>query len=569
MKVHSKRVEGAVTVKAKPAAKARPSPPLPRRARKKAAAVASKAATVKASHAAKAAARGQACSRNQSQTGPHRPPVRPARPKAPVTPHETHGRRRCSPAASSASVSTAAPAAPAGVPAPAARAARVAFVAVDRSVHAPSGRLHGCQIQLCTDQVQQHHLRAAATGGRQERPQARQQLEDQDAEQMTDAEVIAMPDSEYMNEKQMAFFRLKLIGLKQGILENAGETTEHLREDTVVVPDPADRATIEEEHALELRTRDRERKLLKKIEQSIVRIDAGDYGYCDETGEPIGVGRLLAGPTATSRSRRSSGASSNRRCSATSRHKALVATHAPRKNTEAPFFEGREVRRNPLKDWAELDAADTAAPETGYSREMLKEMIERRQRNDFVRRREFDMLRKMRRREAAGERDAAAPVSVDSTSGQERRPCPHAQEDRRDRRADVAGSGGRPSMARHRAAAQSAVVLRCRRTFRSNSRWRPRRTTGPKRSRWNETWKRPSRWDWSPRPIRWRRSSFRSPPNLPRRSSLQPLCRQTGRSLPPLFPLFPLLPPFLPWHRLRPTRPQPLRSRSRDPHSRQ
>jgi len=74
--------------------------------------------------------------------------------------------------------------------------------------------------------------------------------------------------------------------------------------------------------------------------------------------------------------------------------------------------------RNPLKDWSELDdAADTAAPETGYSREMLKEMIERRQRNDFVRRREFDMLRKMRRREAAGDRDAAAPVSVDSTSG--------------------------------------------------------------------------------------------------------------------------------------------------------
>ena len=118
-------------------------------------------------------------------------------------------------------------------------------------------------------------------------------------EQLTDAEVMAMPDSEYMNDVQMAFFRLKLVQLKQGILNNAGETTEHLREDTVVVPDPADRATIEEEHALELRTRDRERKLLKKIEQSIARIDAGDYGYCDETGEPIGVGRLLARPTAT------------------------------------------------------------------------------------------------------------------------------------------------------------------------------------------------------------------------------------------------------------------------------
>ena len=117
-------------------------------------------------------------------------------------------------------------------------------------------------------------------------------------EQLSDAEVIAMPDDEYMNETQFAFFRRKLVQLKKDILSNAGETTEHLREDTVVVPDPADRATIEEEHALELRTRDRERKLLKKIEQSIGRIDSGDYGYCDETGEPIGVGRLLARPTA-------------------------------------------------------------------------------------------------------------------------------------------------------------------------------------------------------------------------------------------------------------------------------
>lgn len=118
-------------------------------------------------------------------------------------------------------------------------------------------------------------------------------------DQLTDAELIAMPDDEYMNDVQMEFFRRRLIRLKRDILSNAGETTEHLREDTVVVPDPADRATIEEEHALELRTRDRERKLLKKIEQSIARIEAGDYGYCDETGEPIGVGRLLARPTAS------------------------------------------------------------------------------------------------------------------------------------------------------------------------------------------------------------------------------------------------------------------------------
>ena len=118
------------------------------------------------------------------------------------------------------------------------------------------------------------------------------------AAELSDAEVIAMPDDEYMNEKQMAFFRLKLVELKRGILENAGETTEHLRE-TVLVPDPADRATIEEEHALELRTRDRERKLLKKVQQSLASIDGGDYGWCEETGEPIGIPRLIARPTAT------------------------------------------------------------------------------------------------------------------------------------------------------------------------------------------------------------------------------------------------------------------------------
>jgi DnaK suppressor protein len=117
--------------------------------------------------------------------------------------------------------------------------------------------------------------------------------------QLTDADLMAMPDDAYMNDVQLAYFRAKLVRLKLEIQSNAVDTTEHLREDTVVVPDPADRATIEEEHALELRTRDRERKLLKKIEQSIMRVDAGDYGYCDETGESIGVGRLLARPTAT------------------------------------------------------------------------------------------------------------------------------------------------------------------------------------------------------------------------------------------------------------------------------
>ena len=116
---------------------------------------------------------------------------------------------------------------------------------------------------------------------------------------LSEDELQAMPEAEYMKDKQLEYFRAMLMQQRDDLLNNAGETTEHLREDTSIVPDPADRATIEEEHALELRTRDRERKLLKKISQSIGRIDAGDYGYCDETGEPIGLGRLLARPTAT------------------------------------------------------------------------------------------------------------------------------------------------------------------------------------------------------------------------------------------------------------------------------
>jgi DnaK suppressor protein len=114
----------------------------------------------------------------------------------------------------------------------------------------------------------------------------------------TEEQLLKMPESDYMNDAQLAFFRARLQQMEKEILVNAGETTEHLRE-TVIVPDPADRATIEEEHALELRTRDRERKLLKKIQQALASIDSGEYGYCEETGEPIGIPRLLARPTAT------------------------------------------------------------------------------------------------------------------------------------------------------------------------------------------------------------------------------------------------------------------------------
>lgn len=115
---------------------------------------------------------------------------------------------------------------------------------------------------------------------------------------LTAEEILKMPEDDYMNAQQLEFFRRRLTDLEKELRANADQTTVNLRE-TTVVPDPADRATIEEEHALELRTRDRERKLLKKVQAAIKRIDDGDYGYCEETGDPIGVARLTARPTAT------------------------------------------------------------------------------------------------------------------------------------------------------------------------------------------------------------------------------------------------------------------------------
>lgn len=115
---------------------------------------------------------------------------------------------------------------------------------------------------------------------------------------LTEAALRKMPASQYMNEQQLAFFRAKLVTMRTELLENAGNTSEHLREHTAE-PDPADQATIEEENALELRARDRERKLLKKIEETLRRIDDESYGFCEESGDPIGIPRLLARPTAT------------------------------------------------------------------------------------------------------------------------------------------------------------------------------------------------------------------------------------------------------------------------------
>ena len=116
--------------------------------------------------------------------------------------------------------------------------------------------------------------------------------------ELTEEDVLKAPEKDYMNEAQLAFFRRRLIELRDQLLQNADDTGEHLRENEITT-DPSDRATLEEEYTLELRTRDRERKLLKKVEKSLRMIDDGSYGWCEETGEPIGVARLIARPTAT------------------------------------------------------------------------------------------------------------------------------------------------------------------------------------------------------------------------------------------------------------------------------
>jgi len=114
---------------------------------------------------------------------------------------------------------------------------------------------------------------------------------------LTEASLLKMPARDYMNAEQLEFFRTKLETMRDEMLGNARETGLHLKENENFA-DPNDRATVEEEHILEQRVRDRERKLLKKINSALARIESGEFGYCLETGEPIGVARLLARPTA-------------------------------------------------------------------------------------------------------------------------------------------------------------------------------------------------------------------------------------------------------------------------------
>jgi DnaK suppressor protein len=110
---------------------------------------------------------------------------------------------------------------------------------------------------------------------------------------------IPNDEEPFMNERQREYFRQKLIRWKSDILREARETLEALQQDTVNLPDLADRASSETDRAIELRARDRQRKLISKIDAALQRIDEGTYGYCEETGEPINLRRLDARPIAT------------------------------------------------------------------------------------------------------------------------------------------------------------------------------------------------------------------------------------------------------------------------------
>lgn len=106
-------------------------------------------------------------------------------------------------------------------------------------------------------------------------------------------------DEEFMNPTQLKYFQKKLLDWKEEILKESQETLQHLQEDNLKEPDIADRASSETDWSVELRTRDRQRKLISKIESALLRIDEGEYGYCEVSGEPISLKRLDARPIAT------------------------------------------------------------------------------------------------------------------------------------------------------------------------------------------------------------------------------------------------------------------------------
>jgi DnaK suppressor protein len=110
---------------------------------------------------------------------------------------------------------------------------------------------------------------------------------------------IPHADEPFMNDRQREYFRRKLNEWKTSLLSDSKDTITHLQTETASLPDVADRASAETDKSIELRARDRQRKLISKIESALRRIDDGSYGYCDDTGEPISLGRLMARPVAT------------------------------------------------------------------------------------------------------------------------------------------------------------------------------------------------------------------------------------------------------------------------------
>ncbi|WP_229448439.1 RNA polymerase-binding protein DksA [Massilia sp. CF038] len=311
----AKKIAGALTpaVKAKPAAKpaakaaARPAPkPAPKKA---AAGSSAKSAAVKVKAAAKAPAK------TASKSAPTSVPKKSA--TAATKAAKTVTAKAVTKVVAKAATKAPAKAAPTTQAKPAATTARPASKAAPKAAAAVPRTSTKQTVQQQAVKVSESGTRATTDkGGSAEiADKMKTSVVSKVSEVMTkttkstpavategrllsEEEIRAMNEKDYMNPAQLAFFKARLQQLEKDLLKNAGETTEHLRE-TVLVPDPADRATIEEEHALELRTRDRERKLLKKVQQSIAAIDAGDYGWCEETGEPIGIPRLIARPTAT------------------------------------------------------------------------------------------------------------------------------------------------------------------------------------------------------------------------------------------------------------------------------
>lgn len=119
------------------------------------------------------------------------------------------------------------------------------------------------------------------------------------AKAVVDADYIPTDDEEYMNDSQLDYFRVLLLDWKKSIHDAAGQTLQSLQDGPIREPDLNDRASSETDWGIELRTRDRQRKLISKIDSALRRIDQGEYGYCEVTGDPIGLRRLIARPVAT------------------------------------------------------------------------------------------------------------------------------------------------------------------------------------------------------------------------------------------------------------------------------